>query len=145
MLVGPSTSCKFSCGIVNIELLSFRARPVLDLHDELFFFCPLGTGCAPFRSFIEERVSQSAGGKMSVTFGHGACFLNIYNDILVLLPLADCVLFFGCRNSNKDYFFRDEWQLLVKNGSLQLFTAFSRDQVRLKKSNPFCFSVPNGP
>ena len=24
---------------------------------------PLGTGCAPFRSLIEERVSQSAGGK----------------------------------------------------------------------------------
>ena len=25
---------------------------------------PLGTGCAPFRSFIEERVSRSAGGKL---------------------------------------------------------------------------------
>ncbi|XP_078382705.1 NADPH-dependent diflavin oxidoreductase 1-like [Oculina patagonica] len=60
-----------------------------------------GTGCAPFRSFIEERVSQSAG---------------------------DCVLFFGCRNSNKDFFFRDQWHLLIENGSLKLFTAFSRDQ-----------------
>ncbi|XP_058946686.2 NADPH-dependent diflavin oxidoreductase 1-like isoform X1 [Pocillopora verrucosa] len=60
-----------------------------------------GTGCAPFRSLIEERVSQSAG---------------------------DCVLFFGCRNSNKDFFFQDQWGPLVENGSLQLFTAFSRDQ-----------------
>lgn len=60
-----------------------------------------GTGCAPFRGFIEERVSQSAG---------------------------DCVLFFGSRNSDKDFFFREEWQPLVENGSLQLFTAFSRDQ-----------------
>ena len=25
---------------------------------------PVGTGCAPFRSLIEERVSQSAGGKL---------------------------------------------------------------------------------
>lgn len=30
--------------------------------DALYF--PLGTGCAPFRSLIEERVSQSAGGKL---------------------------------------------------------------------------------
>ena len=49
--------------------------------------------------------------------------------IFVFLALADCVLFFGCRNSDKDFFFREEWQPLVKNGSLQLFTAFSRDQV----------------
>ena len=27
---------------------------------------PLGTGCAPFRSFIEERMSQSAGGKLKL-------------------------------------------------------------------------------
>ncbi|KAJ7339371.1 NADPH-dependent diflavin oxidoreductase 1 [Desmophyllum pertusum] len=60
-----------------------------------------GTGCAPFRSFIEERVSQSAG---------------------------DCVLFFGCRNSNKDFFFQEQWHRLVENGNLKLFTAFSRDQ-----------------
>lgn len=60
-----------------------------------------GTGCAPFRSLIEERVSQSAGG---------------------------CVLFFGCRNSSKDFFFRDQWRLAVEDGSLRLFTAFSRDQ-----------------
>ncbi len=30
---------------------------------------PLGTGCAPFRSFIEERVSQSAGGKLKFMCG----------------------------------------------------------------------------
>ncbi|KAK2553222.1 NADPH-dependent diflavin oxidoreductase 1 [Acropora cervicornis] len=47
---------------------------------------------------------------------------------LVLTSFADCVLFFGCRNSNKDFFFREEWQTLTENGSLQLFTAFSRDQ-----------------
>ena len=45
---------------------------------------------------------------------------------------TDCVLFFGCRNSNKDFFFREEWQPLVENGSLQLFTAFSRDQVKCR-------------
>lgn len=38
------------------------------------------------------------------------------------------MLFFGCRNSSKDFFFRDQWRLLVEGGSLRLFTAFSRDQ-----------------
>ncbi|XP_044174557.1 NADPH-dependent diflavin oxidoreductase 1-like [Acropora millepora] len=61
-----------------------------------------GTGCAPFRGFIEERVCQSSAG--------------------------DSVLFFGCRNSEKDFFFREEWRAFIENGSLQLFTAFSRDQ-----------------
>ena len=56
-------------------------------------------------------------------------FHSIFLDILGVLHLADCVLFFGCRNSNKDFFFREQWCPLVENGSLKLFTAFSRDQV----------------
>ena len=52
---------------------------------------------------------------------------------MIVLPLfSGCVLFFGCRNSKKDFFFKEEWQQLVENGKLQLFTAFSRDQVRKK-------------
>ena len=50
--------------------------------------------------------------------------------MIVSQLFAGCVLFFGCRNSKKDFFFKEEWQPLVKNGKLQLFTAFSRDQVR---------------
>jgi len=72
-----------------------------DLNAPILMIGP-GTGCAPFRGFIEERVCQSSAG--------------------------DCVLFFGCRNGEKDYFFREEWRAFTENGSLQLFTAFSRDQ-----------------
>ena len=54
---------------------------------------------------------------------------------LLLTSFADCVLFFGCRNSDKDFFFREEWRAFTENGSLQLFTAFSRDQVHN------CFSL----
>ncbi|XP_067017223.1 NADPH-dependent diflavin oxidoreductase 1-like [Acropora muricata] len=72
-----------------------------DLNAPILMIGP-GTGCAPFRGFIEERVCQSSAG--------------------------DCVLFFGCRNSERDFFFREEWRAFTKNGSLQLFTAFSRDQ-----------------
>lgn len=60
-----------------------------------------GTGCAPFRSFIQERSSQQIGGNL---------------------------LYFGCRNRNKDFFCGPEWTPLVDRGLLTLYTAFSRDQ-----------------
>ena len=34
------------------------------MHCLTLILFPTGTGCAPFRSLIEERVSQSAGGKL---------------------------------------------------------------------------------
>ncbi|XP_074640456.1 NADPH-dependent diflavin oxidoreductase 1-like [Tubulanus polymorphus] len=60
-----------------------------------------GTGLAPFRSFIQKRTSQGYGGMM---------------------------LFFGCRNENKDYYCKEEWLDPTARGLLQVFTAFSRDQ-----------------
>ncbi|KAI8393659.1 uncharacterized protein BYT42DRAFT_551807 [Radiomyces spectabilis] len=60
-----------------------------------------GTGIAPMRSFIEERIKNNA---------------------------KDNVLFFGCRYRDKDYHYREEWEKYVADGSLTVFTAFSRDQ-----------------
>ncbi|GAB1606870.1 NADPH-dependent diflavin oxidoreductase 1 isoform X1 [Argonauta hians] len=60
-----------------------------------------GTGCAPFRSFIQDRTSQNIGGNY---------------------------MFFGCRKQKKDYFFQEEWENLEKSGLLSVFPAFSRDQ-----------------
>ncbi|KFR03211.1 NADPH-dependent diflavin oxidoreductase 1 [Opisthocomus hoazin] len=60
-----------------------------------------GTGVAPFRAAVQERVAQ----------GHrGNC------------------LFFGCRQKSKDFYCQAEWDELVTKGFLTLFTAFSRDQ-----------------
>ncbi|KAI8089420.1 uncharacterized protein BX664DRAFT_332981 [Halteromyces radiatus] len=60
-----------------------------------------GTGVAPMRSFLEERISE-----------------NAYNN----------VLFFGCRYKDKDYHYKEEWERYAKDGKLQIFPAFSRDQ-----------------
>ncbi|KAF2448390.1 sulfite reductase flavo protein alpha-component [Karstenula rhodostoma CBS 690.94] len=39
------------------------------------------------------------------------------------------MLFFGCRNAESDYYFKDEWAQLQKEGiPLDVFVAFSRDQ-----------------
>lgn len=71
-----------------------------------------GTGCAPFRAFVEERAAQS-----------------------VAEPTAPILFFFGCRNQDNDFLYKDFWfnhvqdqgvLSLEKGGGL--FVAFSRDQ-----------------
>ncbi|KAK3165355.1 hypothetical protein QOZ80_1AG0032150 [Eleusine coracana subsp. coracana] len=71
-----------------------------------------GTGCAPFRAFVEERAAQAA-----------------------TQPTKPVLFFFGCRNEDNDFLYRDFWLthaqdqgvLSLKKGG-GLFVAFSRDQ-----------------
>ncbi|XP_066516156.1 NADPH-dependent diflavin oxidoreductase 1 [Hoplias malabaricus] len=60
-----------------------------------------GTGVAPFRAAIQERIAQDKTAN---------------------------VLFFGCRSKAKDFYFHTEWEENIQAGHLTLFTAFSRDQ-----------------
>ncbi|KAM6183994.1 NADPH-dependent diflavin oxidoreductase 1 [Erethizon dorsatum] len=62
-----------------------------------------GTGVAPFRAAIQERVAQGQTGNF---------------------------LFFGCRWRDQDFYWEAEWQELEKRGCLMLVTAFSREQER---------------
>ncbi|KAG7848152.1 hypothetical protein KL941_002331 [Ogataea angusta] len=66
-----------------------------------------GTGVAPFRGFIRERVAQAA------------------NDIGV----GKTLLFFGCRNSTEDFLYKDEFVEYSKKlgEKFELVTAFSRE------------------
>ncbi|RGP75227.1 nadph reductase tah18 [Fusarium sporotrichioides] len=61
-----------------------------------------GTGLAPIRALIHERLTQPSPGPMC--------------------------LFFGNRNREADYFFQQELDTLVAEGNLNVFLAFSRDQ-----------------
>ncbi|KAI4720690.1 NADPH dependent diflavin oxidoreductase-like protein 1 [Aureobasidium sp. EXF-10727] len=64
-----------------------------------------GTGVAPMRSMIYERLEWARGSNSR----------------------QRSVLFFGCRNEEADYFFRDEWQNFTDQG-LAVYPGFSRDQ-----------------
>lgn len=71
-----------------------------------------GTGCAPFRGFVEERALQSQSG-----------------------PTAPILFFFGCRNEENDFLYRDFWLFHSQKGGVLseekgggFFVAFSRDQ-----------------
>ncbi|XP_030846857.1 NADPH oxidoreductase A-like [Strongylocentrotus purpuratus] len=61
-----------------------------------------GTGIAPFRAFIQERVLLGASGKN--------------------------LLYFGCRHKGKDFLYQKELEQMVAEGHLKLRTAFSRDE-----------------
>jgi len=65
-----------------------------------------GTGLAPFRGFIQERAWHKEQGK----------------------PVGETHLYFGCRNKDKDFIYREELEKFVEDEVLTLHTAFSRDQ-----------------
>ncbi len=61
-----------------------------------------GTGVAPYKAFLQERMIQGSSGRNW--------------------------LFFGERNRKSDFFYEDFWGSLEKENKLKLSTAFSRDQ-----------------
>jgi sulfite reductase alpha subunit-like flavoprotein len=77
-----------------------------------------GTGVAPMRSLIWERLSLTQ--TESQTNGDDTRGTT-YN-------LGESVLFFGCRSRDADFFFGEEWTELKRRMNLQVFVAFSRDQ-----------------
>uniref|UniRef100_A0A8C2SL75 NADPH-dependent diflavin oxidoreductase 1 n=1 Tax=Capra hircus TaxID=9925 RepID=A0A8C2SL75_CAPHI len=83
-----------------------------------------GTGVAPFRAVIQERVAQGETGN---------------------------VLFFGCRRRDQDFYWEAEWEQLQARGCLTLVTAFSREQEqklyvqhRLRALGPLVWELLDG-
>ncbi|KAG0169120.1 NADPH-cytochrome P450 reductase [Apophysomyces sp. BC1034] len=66
-----------------------------------------GTGVAPFRGFVRERAALKKEGK----------------------PVGTTLLFFGCRHSQQDFLYADEWPELFSTlgGESRIITAFSRE------------------
>jgi len=79
-----------------------RFRIPIDSSRDILMIGP-GTGVAPFRGFVQERVATGASGR---------------NWLL-----------FGARHARSQFLYQLEWQEALKNGSLhRLDLAFSRDQ-----------------
>ncbi|KAF1847337.1 sulfite reductase flavo protein alpha-component [Cucurbitaria berberidis CBS 394.84] len=74
-----------------------------------------GTGVAPMRALIYQRKQWREEARGDAAASDAAQVKDL--------------LFFGCRNAEADYFFKDEWAALKKEHvPLDVFAAFSRDQ-----------------
>ncbi len=100
---------------------SFQQLP-LEMNDHSSsFLVPIicvgaGTGVSPMRSLLLERetIASVALSNQLEQEGHDISNSNI--------------LVFGCRKSNADFYYQDEWEELRDRKHLRLLTAFSRDQ-----------------
>lgn len=75
-----------------------------------------GTGVAPMRSMIYERMQWAQ---------------ELQSNTQSSEHPAEGLLFFGCRNEDADYFFREEWQVMLDK-RLIVHTGFSRDKDKPK-------------
>lgn len=82
-----------------------------------------GTGVAPFRAFVQERLmlARKAKAKAKEVDGPEA-------EADALNDWADLMLFYGCRNADQDFLYQNEWPEYAEefNGKFKMFTAISR-------------------
>jgi cytochrome P450 / NADPH-cytochrome P450 reductase len=88
---------------VFVRKPSIPFRPPENPHTPMIMV-GCGTGLAPFRGFIAERADLKASG----------------------VPVGESLLFFGFRNADQDYLYKDELQGLEKMGAVQVFDVASR-------------------
>ena len=72
-----------------------------------------GTGIAPFRGFVRERVTQKKN-----------------QDV----KIGKTLVYYGCRNENEDFLYKEEWPQYaqVLGDSFEMHTAFSRKDPNAK-------------
>ncbi|KAI5200086.1 cytochrome P450 reductase 1 [Aureobasidium subglaciale] len=102
-LEGPQESLSGGRLHAHVRKSTFKL-PALASHPIIMIAA--GTGIAPFRAFLQERARMQSIGR----------------------EVGPMILFFGCRNENQDYLYREELtELKTQFGDLlTLVTAFSR-------------------
>jgi len=94
---GRLINCKVNAGVVTMP----------DHHENPMIMCGLGTGIAPIRGMIMDRVWANEQGQKT----------------------GEMALFFGARYAKQEWLYEQQWMDLKKRGLLkEIHPAFSRDQ-----------------
>ncbi|OLN89753.1 NADPH-cytochrome P450 reductase 2 [Colletotrichum chlorophyti] len=104
-LSGPSNALEGGRVYAHIRRSKFKL-PMLASHP--LIMVAAGTGLAPFRAFITERLRLQSIGK----------------------DVGQMMLFFGCQRPDEDYIYKEELEQMEKDlgGKLKIVTAFSRQE-----------------
>jgi len=95
--VGAKVACTMTCGTFTFP------------EDTVpMVMSGLGTGIAPMRSFVQDRV---------------------YKKNILGKEVGPMILFYGCRHEHEEFFYKDEWAQYQKDGVLtKIINAFSHDK-----------------
>lgn len=102
-LEGPSKALEGAKIFAQLRRSTFKLPA---LASTPLIMAAAGTGIAPFRAFIAERLRLKTMGR----------------------KIGEMVLFFGCRHTEEDYIYRSELEQMEQEseGKLRIITAFSR-------------------
>ena len=94
-----------------------------------------GTGIAPMRSLILERVARRflarrSEGEDSITNDSKTSHEDIPAINASSMDENENILVFGCRKQSADYYYKKEWEALRQENNIRLLTAFSQDQLQ---------------